>query len=259
MRDPGRLDSPTVVWDLEMLARWGISVAGVVAFAASGALEAKRRDLDGVGVITLACCTAVGGGVIRDLLIGAVPVAALVDLWMMGLSVLTAVVVMLLVQTGRRLRIPLLLCDAVGLGLFTVDGALKGLSFGLHPAAATLIGVVTGVGGGILRDVLASEVPLVFRRRSPRQRVERLARHHGLGQWCRDVRHRGADLPHPDDGASLRLAHTERAQPGQGVAGARNPCDPPVPRVRAIDSPPEINWEEQPRGESDPLRRTGSL
>ena len=167
MRDPGRLDSPTVVWDLEMLARWGISVAGVVAFAASGALEAKRRDLDGVGVITLACCTAVGGGVIRDLLIGAVPVAALVDLWMMGLSVLTAVVVMLLVQTGRRLRIPLLLCDAVGLGLFTVDGALKGLSFGLHPAAATLTGVVTGVGGGILRDVLASEVPLVFRRRSP--------------------------------------------------------------------------------------------
>ena len=152
MRDPGRLDSSTVVWDLEMLARWGISVAGVVAFAASGALEAKRRDLDGVGVITLACCTAV---------------AALVDLWMMGLSVLTAVVVMLLVQTGRRLRIPLLLCDAVGLGLFTVDGALKGLSFGLHPAAATLTGVVTGVGGGILRDVLASEVPLVFRRRSP--------------------------------------------------------------------------------------------
>ena len=152
-----------MVWDLELLARWGISVAGVVAFAASGALEAKRRDLDGVGVITLACCTAVGGGVIRDLLIGAVPVAALVDLWMMGLSVLTAVVVMLLVHTGKRLRIPLLLCDAVGLGLFTVDGALKGLSFGLHPAAATL----TGVGGGILRDVLASEVPLVFRRRSP--------------------------------------------------------------------------------------------
>ena len=75
----------------------------------------------------------------------------------------------------------------------------------------------------------------------------------------RDVRHRGADLPHPDDGAPLRLAHTERTRPGQGVAGARNPCDPPVPRVRAIDSPSEINWEEQPRGESDPLRRTGSL
>jgi len=79
----------------------------------------------------------------------------------------TAVVVMPLVHTGRRLRIPLLVCDAVGLGLFTVDGALKGLAFGLHPAAAVLAGVVTGVGGGILRDVLASEVPLVFRRRSP--------------------------------------------------------------------------------------------
>ena len=144
------LDFLIVVWDLEMLARWGISVSGVVAFAASGALEARRRDLDGIGVITLACCTAVGGGILRDLLIGAVPVA-----------------VMPLVHTGRRLRIPLLVCDAVGLGLFTVDGALKGLAFGLHPAAAVLAGVVTGVGGGILRDVLASEVPLVFRRRSP--------------------------------------------------------------------------------------------
>ena len=145
------LDFLIVVWDLEMLARWGISVSGVVAFAASGALEARRRDLDGIGVITLACCTAVGGGILRDLLIGAVPVAALVDLWMIGLSIATAVVVMPLVHTGRRLRIPLLVCDAVGLGLFTVDGALKGLAFG----------------GGILRDVLASEVPLVFRRRSP--------------------------------------------------------------------------------------------
>ena len=159
------LDFPIVVWDLEMLARWGISVSGVIAFAASGALEARRRDLD--GVITLACCTAVGGGILRDLLIGAVPVAALVDLWMIGLSMVTAVIVMPLVHTGKRLRIPLLVCDAVGLGLFTVDGALKGLAFGLHPAAAVLTGVVTGVGGGILRDVLASEVPLVFRRRSP--------------------------------------------------------------------------------------------
>ena len=161
------LDFPIVVWDLEMLARWGISVSGVIAFAASGALEARRRDLDGIGVITLACCTAVGGGILRDLLIGAVPVAALVDLWMIGLSIVTAVIVMPLVHTGKRLRIPLLVCDAVGLGLFTVDGALKGLAFGLHPAAAVLTGVVTGVGGGILRDVLASEVPLVFRRRSP--------------------------------------------------------------------------------------------
>mgnify|MGYP001677747984 CR=1 FL=1 len=163
----GSLDLSTVVWDLEMLARLGLSATGVIAFAASGALEAKRREMDAVGIITLACCTAVGGGMIRDVLIGAIPVAALVDLWMLALSVLAALVVMVLVRTWERLRIPLLLCDAVGLGMFTVDGALKGLAFGLHPAAAVLAGVVTGVGGGILRDVLASEVPLVFRRRSP--------------------------------------------------------------------------------------------
>ena len=104
---------------------------------------------------------------IRDVLIGAIPVAALVDLWMLALSVLAALVVMVLVRTWERLRIPLLLCDAVGLGMFTVDGALKGLAFGLHPASAVVVGVITGVGGGILRDILAREVPIVFRWRSP--------------------------------------------------------------------------------------------
>ena len=163
----GSLDLSTVVWDLEMLARLGLSATGVIAFAASGALEAKRREMDAVGIITLACCTAVGGGMIRDVLIGAIPVAALVDLWMLALSVLAALVVMVLVRTWERLRIPLLLCDAVGLGMFTVDGALKGLAFGLHPASAVVVGVITGVGGGILRDILAREVPIVFRWRSP--------------------------------------------------------------------------------------------
>ena len=154
----GSLDLSTVVWDLEMLARLGLSATGVIAFAASGALEAKRREMDAVGIITLACCTAVGGGMIRDVLIGAIPVAALVDLWMLALSVLAALVVMVLVRTWERLRIPLLLCDAVGLGMFTVDGALKGLAFGLHPASAVVVGVITGV---------AREVPIVFRWRSP--------------------------------------------------------------------------------------------
>ena len=154
------------MWDLVTLTRAGLATFGIIAFAVSGALAAKRRDMDGVGIVTLACVTAVGGGVMRDLMIGAVPVAALVDLWMMGLATLTGLVVMFTVPPNARERAPLLVFDAIGLGLFVVDGALKGLQYGLHPVSAALVGVVTGVGGGILRDVLASEVPLVFRRHS---------------------------------------------------------------------------------------------
>lgn len=148
------------------MTRLGLSAAGIIAFAVSGALAAKRRDLDGIGIVTLACVTSVGGGVMRDMMVGAVPVAALVELWMIGLAALTGLVVMFTVPSHARERAPLLVFDAIGLGLFVVDGALRGLQHGLHPVAAALVGTVTGVGGGILRDVLVSEVPLVFRRRS---------------------------------------------------------------------------------------------
>ncbi|MDO5082109.1 trimeric intracellular cation channel family protein [Arachnia propionica] len=154
------------MWDLVTLTRGGLAAFGIIAFAVSGALAAKRRDMDGVGIVTLACVTAVGGGVMRDLMMGAVPVAALVELWMIGLAATTGLVVMFTVPPNARERAPLLVFDAIGLGLFVVDGALRGLQYGLHPVAAALIGAVTGVGGGILRDVLASEVPLVFRRHS---------------------------------------------------------------------------------------------
>ncbi|MDO5066733.1 MAG: trimeric intracellular cation channel family protein [Propionibacteriaceae bacterium] len=154
------------MWDLVTLTRFGLAALGIIAFAVSGALAAKRRDMDGVGIVTLACVTAVGGGVIRDLMMGAVPVVALVELWMIGLAAATGLVVMFTVPPTARERAPLLVFDAIGLGLFVVDGALKGLQYGLHPVSATLLGAVTGVGGGILRDVLASEVPLVFRRHS---------------------------------------------------------------------------------------------
>lgn len=154
------------MWELETLTRLGLSATGIIAFAISGALAAKRRDMDGVGILTLACVTAVGGGAVRDMMMGATPVAALADLWMIALAAFTGLVVMFTVPPNVRERGPLLVFDAIGLGMFVVDGALKGVHHGLHPLAAALIGVVTGVGGGILRDVLASEVPIVFRRRS---------------------------------------------------------------------------------------------
>lgn len=143
-----------------------LSGLGILAFAISGGLAAREHDMDAIGIVALAVITATGGGITRDLLIGAQPVAALVDLWMIALAVLSGLIVLLFVGAQERLRRPLLIFDAIGLGLFVVDGTMKGLSFGLHPGAAVVVGVITGVGGGALRDVLSGEVPIIFRRRS---------------------------------------------------------------------------------------------
>lgn len=139
---------------------------GIVTFAVSGALAALKREMDAVGIAALAVVTATGGGMIRDLLIGATPVAALVDLWMICVAAVSSAVVLFTVRVHEKLRRPLLVFDAIGLGMFVVGGALKGMAYGLQPLAAAFIGVITGVGGGIVRDVLASEVPIIFRRRS---------------------------------------------------------------------------------------------
>ncbi|MDO5093765.1 MAG: trimeric intracellular cation channel family protein [Propionibacteriaceae bacterium] len=143
-----------------------LAVVGIITFAISGALAALRKEMDAVGIAALAVVTATGGGMIRDLLIGATPVAAMVDLWMICVAAASSAVVLFTVKVHERLRRPLLVFDAIGLGMFVVEGTLKGLAYGLQPLAAAFVGVITGVGGGIVRDVLASEVPIIFRRRS---------------------------------------------------------------------------------------------
>ncbi len=160
------LELTVVGEEMELVARLLLSGIGIIAAAVSGALAATRKDFDVVGILTLAVVTALGGGMTRDVIIGALPAAALVDLWMLGLAVASAAVVILVVNKEDRLRRPLLVFDAIGLGMFVVDGALKALAFGLHPIAAALVGTITGVGGGIVRDVLSNEVPIVFRKRS---------------------------------------------------------------------------------------------
>ncbi len=136
-------------------------LVGVIAFAASGATLAVQKGMDLVGIAALACVTAVGGGITRDLLIDA-PVAALQDPLLLPVALLGAAVV---VVSAGRVRLPrrtMLVFDAVGLGVFCVEGAVKAVAFGLNPYAAALAGAVTGVGGGVIRDVLASDVPAVF-------------------------------------------------------------------------------------------------
>jgi uncharacterized membrane protein YeiH len=140
-----------------------LDIAGTAVFAVSGAALAVKHRLDPFGVCVLAFVTASGGGVVRDLLIGAVPPAAIGD-WRYVAVALTAG----LVTYGwhphlDRLRTPILVFDAAGLGLFAVAGTTKALAFGLDPVVSALLGMLGGIGGGILRDVLVREVPAVLR------------------------------------------------------------------------------------------------
>jgi uncharacterized membrane protein YeiH len=140
-----------------------LDLVGIFVFAISGGLVAVRKDLDVFGVLVLAGATGLGGGFVRDVLIGAVPPAALAD-WRYLLVPVAAGVVTFWFHPvlGRKERL-VNVFDAAGLALFCVTGALKALAYGLGPVPAALMGMVTGIGGGMLRDLLAGRVPVVFR------------------------------------------------------------------------------------------------
>ncbi|WP_430592991.1 trimeric intracellular cation channel family protein [Humidisolicoccus flavus] len=152
-------------WPWFGLANTIFVAIGVFTFSISGALLAVEKRMDVVGMLGLAAITAVGGGVIRDLLIGAPPVA-FVDVWMIGMAMLGAVAVLFLNRVMQKLEKPVLVFDAVGLGIFCVQATIKAMEYGFNAWGAVLIGTITGIGGGILRDVLANDIPAVFRRES---------------------------------------------------------------------------------------------
>ena len=145
------------------VVNFGGELVGIVAFAASGALLSVRRDLDIVGIILLAVATALGGGIIRDVMIGKIPPTAFTDLWLFGAAVATALVIFFWQPPARLTRWPLDITDAVGLGLFAVTGTVTAYQYGLSAPAAAMLGLTTGVGGGIIRDVLSGQVPVVLR------------------------------------------------------------------------------------------------
>ncbi|GEE04054.1 hypothetical protein nbrc107696_45000 [Gordonia spumicola] len=140
---------------------------GVVAFAASGALIAVRRNLDIVGIVFLAVMTALGGGVIRDLLIGRTPPVAFTDFTFLVAAALTGLVIFFWHPPAALQRWPLEVTDAVGLGLFVVTGTAVGYQWGVAPPAAALLGLITGVGGGVIRDLLSGRIPAVLRTDEP--------------------------------------------------------------------------------------------
>jgi uncharacterized membrane protein YeiH len=140
-----------------------LDLGGTFVFAISGALLGARQRLDVFGVIVLGLAAGNAGGIVRDLLIGAVPPAAVADWTYVAVSATAGLIGFRWHPAADRFRNDILWCDAVGLAFFAVTGTQKALLHGLHPAMAALMGMVTGIGGGMLRDLLVTTVPTVLR------------------------------------------------------------------------------------------------
>lgn len=140
-----------------------LDLTGTFAFGLNGALTAVRAaKLDIVGVIALGMITALGGGIIRDLLVGDVPPATFRDWRYLAVAAAGALIAYGFGQYLHRLAIPIEILDAVGLSVFAVTGASKALEFGLGPVQAIILGTITAVGGGTIRDTLIRRIPSVM-------------------------------------------------------------------------------------------------
>lgn len=140
-----------------------LNLIGMFVFATSGALLAVRKNYDVVGMTVLAVITAMGGGILRDLVLGAVPPAAFTDHLSFVVPVVAVAITFFAHNWMNRIQAAVLVFDAAGLGLFSVSGTAKALAYGIGPVEAVALGALTAVGGGILRDVLSNEQPVVFR------------------------------------------------------------------------------------------------
>ena len=140
-----------------------LDLLGTFVFALSGALVGVRHRLDLFGVLVLSFVAGNGGGVMRDAMIGATPPAALQDWRYVAISIVAGLFTFWRAGTIERWRNPVQSIDAVGLGVFAVAGALKAQAFGLGPVGAMLLGMLTGIGGGMIRDVLVAQVPTVLK------------------------------------------------------------------------------------------------
>lgn len=141
-----------------------LDLAGTFAFALNGALTAIRSArIDIIGVLTLGIITAIGGGILRDIVIGATPPPGFADWRYLGTAAVGAIIAFLFGHRMSRLSMPIDVVDAAGLGLFAVTGAAKALAHGLGSVPAALLGVVTAVGGGTIRDVMIGRMPVIFR------------------------------------------------------------------------------------------------
>lgn len=140
------------------------NVVGIIAFSVAGSLKAIERRMDLLGVLTLGFSTSLAGGIIADVLLGKVPPSNLTEVQYPAIAIISSAMTFAFFRKVSKLRRPLLYADALGLGAFTASGASLAYSVDPNPVLVTLVGTITAVGGGVLRDVLANEVPLVLTR-----------------------------------------------------------------------------------------------
>lgn len=141
-----------------------LDLAGTFAFAISGATAARQRNLDLFGICALAFTVACGGGIIRDVCIGAIPPAGLSTWSYLAVTLVAAGMTTGLYSFVERIHRPVVLFDAIGLSLFAVTGAEKTLLYGHNAQVAVLLGITTAVGGGVVRDVLLNRVPIILQK-----------------------------------------------------------------------------------------------
>lgn len=139
-----------------------LELGGVFVAALSGGLAAVRKDFDVFGVLVLAWATGLGGGVVRDILIGVTPPVGIANWSYIATALLAGLVVLLFHPRVTRNRRAVVVLDAGGLGIFVLLGTMKALGTGAGVTASIVVGLLTGIGGGMLRDILVSEVPLVL-------------------------------------------------------------------------------------------------
>lgn len=141
-----------------------IDIAGTVAFSIAGAFAAMEKKLDVFGIFVIAFVTALGGGTLRDVLIGEVPVKWMLDLSPGIIVLISATTAVLFSKANKHFHKILLLFDSIGIGFFTVLGIQISINLGLHPAICIGLGTITACFGGVIRDILLNNIPLIFQK-----------------------------------------------------------------------------------------------
>lgn len=141
-----------------------LDILGTVAFAISGVLVALNKRMDAFGILIIAFVTAVGGGTLRDVLIGETPVSWMKDMTFIYVVILSTIFAVIFRTKIDYLRTSLLLFDTIGIGLYTVVGVEKGISAELHPIICVFLGTMSACFGGVIRDILCNEIPIIFRK-----------------------------------------------------------------------------------------------
>lgn len=141
-----------------------IDILGTIAFAISGVLIAMNKKMDLFGILIIAFVTAVGGGTLRDILIGLTPVSWMLDITYTYVILLSSIFAIIFRSKINYLRTSLFLFDTIGIGLYTLVGIEKGVHAGLHPIKCIALGTMTASFGGVIRDILCNEIPVIFRK-----------------------------------------------------------------------------------------------